>query len=883
MALDLKLYQKRSIATLARYFDEARISNAATAFANEVEDGLRSEYNPLAGLPEVPYVCLRIPTGGGKTVMGAHIIRVAGRSYLDREYPLVLWLVPTTQIKRQTLEAFKNPRHPYRIELDEAFNGNVAVFDIGEFTQIRPADLGTKVCVVIATVAALRVNDTEGRKVYQHNENLEPHFGGVSSSIEGLERGDNGKALHSFANLLAIHRPLIITDEAHNATTPLSYEVYQRLSPAAVVELTATPDISSSNILVSVSAFELKTEHMIKFPILLKEHHDDWRAAISSAVARRKTLATLAMKEDDFVRPILLVQAENARGAATVEEVKKHLIDDDGVAETAIAIATGDQRELDGVDLFAKDCPIEIVITKQALKEGWDCSFAYIFASVAQVRSDKDVQQLLGRVLRMPYATLRRQDELNRAYAHVVSESFGTAAAELTRSLEQIGFNPLEAASAVRREAEGTGKSGSLELTGGGAVEPEPPVTRMEVSKAPDLESIPEGDSGKIVFTPNDEGRGGVVTVTGEVSESSIDALVAAAAPKKQDEARDTMRRHHVAVMMTKAPSQRGLVFRVPRLCMMEQGELELVDEGAVHEDFAWDPLEYPADLSSLRLKEDSMTFEIKLQDQKVEYKVTKDDAALYLPGFAQDRTISDLLGWLDHEIRETNIRQPVLREWIRQAVNGLTKTGWSLAQLLKAQFVLRRKLEEQLMLGKAKAYKAGFQHTLFGGGAVIETPDDDRYDFVYPADVSQYPARNPYMGSYRFDKHYYPLVGDLRERTGRGDEAEEFQCARVVDLLDEVKFWVRNLVAPNQFWMPTSRQRTYPDFVVELNDGRRLVVEYKGGDRFSNEDSQEKRNVGELWARRSGGRALYVMVQKVDEKGRGMREQILAAIHGDT
>src|SRR5690606_26480909 len=116
----------------------------------------------------------------------------------------------------------------------------------------------------------------------------------------------------------------------------------------------------------------------------------------------------------------LLVQAQNANGVATVEEVKKHLIAT-GVAEKAIAIATGATREIDGVDLFARDCPIEVIITKQALKEGWDCSFAYVFCSVAQVKSDKDIQQLLGRVLRMPYATRRRQEEMNRAYAHAVT------------------------------------------------------------------------------------------------------------------------------------------------------------------------------------------------------------------------------------------------------------------------------------------------------------------------------------------------------------------------------------------------------------------------------------------------------------------------------
>jgi type III restriction enzyme len=40
----------------------------------------------------------------------------------------------------------------------------------------------------------------------------------------------------------------------------------------------------------------------------------------------------------------------------------------------------------------------------------------------------------------------------------------------------------------------------------------------------------------------------------------------------------------------------------------------------------------------------------------------------------------------------------------------------------------------------------------------------------------------------------------------------------------------------------------------------RILVVEYKGDDRWSNDDSKEKRKLGELWAERSIGRGLFIM-----------------------
>lgn len=877
MALALKLYQRRSLHSLSCFLEAAHLEGPKQAFEENVDKGLVTDYKPLPGQSSVPYVCLRIPTGGGKTVMGAHIIQAAGKSYLEREYPLVMWMVPTTQIKSQTLDAFRDPRHPYRQELDDAFGGQVAIFDVADFTQIRPADLGTKVCVVVATIAALRVENQEGRKVYEHHEDLETHFGGSTKDLDYLEKGADGKALASFANLLKLHGPLVIMDEAHNATTPLSYTVYERLGPKVVVELTATPDTSSSNVLVSVSAFELKAENMIKFPVVLKEHNGEWQVAVSSAVARRKSLAKTALGEPDYIRPILLIQAENSRGAATVDEVKKHLIQTDGVDEKAIAIATGDQREIDGVDLFAKDCQIEVIITKQALKEGWDCSFAYVFCSVAQVKSDKDIQQLLGRVLRMPHATRRKQEDMNKAYAHVTTDSFGRAAGELTQSLINIGFNPMEAQAAIRKE-----RSEELPLQGGQISEPELPTTKIAVTKAPDFSNIAERDQLRIVFTLDPEGKGGTVELTDEIDVATVEAIVAAVPAKQREEVAAQVERHQQATIAAKAPSERNVIFQVPRLYAVEQGELELVDRGAVSTNFNWDLLACPPDLSSFRFNDESMTFEVYLDDKTVQFHSIKDDVATYLPGFAQDRTTTDLIGWLDQEIRDPSIKQPVMREWLRRAIAGLMDDrGFSLAQLLKGQFILRRKMGEQLLISKKKAYDAGFQQALFHEGLELVTSNDPGYAFTYPADMSLYPATSYYQGPYRFKKHYYPFPGGLEWRTPKGVVTEEFECAQAIDLLDEVDFWVRNLVHSSQFWMPTATQRTYPDFVLHLKDGRLLVVEYKGGDRVSNEDSKEKRMVGDLWAKQSGGKGLYLMAQKKDEKGRSVREQLLAVISG--
>ena len=94
----------------------------------------------LEAVPLAPYVCLRLPTGGGRPC-SPPAVAVARDSWIEKDYPLVLWLVPTNTIRLQTVDALKNTRHAYRQALDEAFEGRVRVFDIADFPMIRPHDI----------------------------------------------------------------------------------------------------------------------------------------------------------------------------------------------------------------------------------------------------------------------------------------------------------------------------------------------------------------------------------------------------------------------------------------------------------------------------------------------------------------------------------------------------------------------------------------------------------------------------------------------------------------------------------------------------------------------------------------------------------------------
>src|SRR5690606_40148603 len=129
------------------------------------------------------------------------------------------------------------------------------------------------------------------------------------------------------------------------------FKTLGRMNPAGIVEMTATP-VTGNNVLYHVSAQELRAEEMIKLPIVLAEHPEGWRECLQDAILTRRRLELLAQKELDYLRPILLIQAMPKGGAATVDVVKQHLIDHENIPEAEIAVATGTQKELDGLDLF---------------------------------------------------------------------------------------------------------------------------------------------------------------------------------------------------------------------------------------------------------------------------------------------------------------------------------------------------------------------------------------------------------------------------------------------------------------------------------------------------------------------------------------------------
>ena len=187
----------------------------------------------------------------------------------------------------------------------------------------------------------------------------------------------------------------------------------------------------------------------------------------------------------------------------------------------------------------------------------------------------------------------------------------------------------------------------------------------------------------------------------------------------------------------------------------------------------------------------------------------------------------------------------------------------------MRCKFILARKVREKLDDFRQQARNEVYQRWLFGPEANVEVYFDNGFEFK----EGMYFDQRKYRGRLSFKRHF---LGPENVPTFDGDESgEEAQCAAAIDSLSAVKFWIRNVARhPNSFWLPTSTDKFYPDFVALSNDGRLLVVEYKGAFLADTSDTNEKRTIGRLWEQSSGGKALFVMAEK-EVEGRGVREQL--------
>jgi type III restriction enzyme len=852
--LELKRYQSDALDALSEWLLETAASgDPDTAFYKHTHRA----YRAVEGLKGVPYACLRVPTGGGKTLIAAHAIAHAADTLLATDSPCVIWLAPSDAIVSQTYAALRDPSHPYRAALAERFGSNVEVLDVKEALYAKRPTYDGNVVVIVATIQSFRQEETDQLNVYKDNGELMDHFTRLEAgTLARLETGGEGQLVRSLANALKLRRPMVVVDEAHNARTDLSFVTLARLAPSLIIELTATP-ANDSNILFSVSAAALKDAQMIKLPIILKADANP-SEALRLAKAKLEELQEAAVAEPTHgqrrVRPVMLIQAQARRGVhpITPDVVKQMLIADFQVPEEQIKIATGSEWELDGIDLGDPNEPSRFIITVQALKEGWDCPNAYVLCTLSPSGSTTAVEQILGRILRLPAAKEKADTRLNQAYAFATSTSFRDTANALAEALVSNGFEKLEAEKLIRAEPSlplKTGELASDTVEAGIDLTPYSSIVAAETQGRVVLDAQTRQFSAQQI-TASDAAK--LRLVMPPLLQPALESLLA------KDEAKKVAEAEAGAAPQAKADLP---PFAVPQLCVRVGKQLEIF--GPDHFlDRPWSLEKCDANKIVERFappaadNTEAVIDVAKGEKVKISF-VEQMQAELELAADKRDWPFPRLVRWFDQRlsaVKGNDVTQASAQAFIRTGLQALMdQRGLSVNDLRGLRFRLIEPFTRLIRDYRDEREKAAFDRTLFGD---LTFDHSDNMAVVF--DAARYFPPKLHNPRIEFAKHLAPgMVGHMND--------EEETCALAIDHHKSVAQWVRNIERQtSSFRLRVSNQWFYPDFIAQMTDGKYVVIEYKGaGTEGPADRTDEKDAVGRKWAETTGNR--FAMVKDKD------------------
>jgi type III restriction enzyme len=431
----------------------------------------------------VPNIIFKVPTGGGKTFLAvASLSKIFGK-YLGRNKGFVLWIVPNEAIYTQTKRQLADRQHPYRQMLDVLSGNAVRILEKDQQLDLR--DVESNLCVMLLMLQSSNRENRDTLKMFRDRGDVHGFFpseGDQEAHAETLNQTPNldiydlGQSAYpwpqikdSLGNALRMIRPVVVMDEGHKAVSELAFSTLYGFNPCFVLELTATPkDVAASsgrnpkparfaNILVEVKGIDLDREGMIKMPLNLDPRGgSDWRTTLAAALNKLRELdneaRTLQADTNRYIRPILLVQAERTgsdqRDGSHIHalDVKEWLASVGGLDEAEIAIKTADTNDLaspENQDLSSPTNRIRVIITKQALQEGWDCPFAYILCALAASSNLSAMTQFVGRILRQPDAKKTGVAILDESY--VITHHADTAKVidAIKKGLEEDGMGDL--------------------------------------------------------------------------------------------------------------------------------------------------------------------------------------------------------------------------------------------------------------------------------------------------------------------------------------------------------------------------------------------------------------------------------------------------------
>ena len=494
----LKDFQITVIEALKNFYIEAEKQKSAV---EKLDESLKSSvsyvdavYNKLgfshfADRPKngtgeyYPRVCLKVPTGGGKTLIAVEAIREYQNLFVKNKTGLVVWITHRETIYRQTIEKLKDKSHAYRQMLDQCSGNRTIILEKGQ--PLRRQDVENNLVVLMLMIQSAGKSSKENMRVFQDSGGyidffpLDNQYEKHKKLLEAIPNLDfipdsllNKKIVKtSLGNAIRILKPLIIVDEFHTMFSDIAKDTLDSLNPLMLLGLSATPkERKQMNILVEITGRQLEKEDMIKLDLHLHSPtiSGNWREMINEIKKKRESLEKEAIllnrNKGIYIRPIVLIQVERTgkdqreKGFVHSEDVREYLVEQ-SVSAYEIAVKSSEMDEIKEEKLLSSSSEIRYIITKEALKEGWDCSFAYILGVVPNARTESSMTQLVGRVLRQPYAKKTGVKALDESYVYFTKGDTLDILKNVQRGFEQEGLGDL-----VQNISRESGPTGSKKL-----------------------------------------------------------------------------------------------------------------------------------------------------------------------------------------------------------------------------------------------------------------------------------------------------------------------------------------------------------------------------------------------------------------------------------
>ena len=856
--MELKSYQKKVIADLTRYLEllnETKSDAAAfRLFWQEKSAPTLGRYQNV--IPGVPNLCFKVPTGGGKTFIACNAVRPIFDALPATKTKAVVWLVPSDAILTQTAKALKDTSHPYRQKIDVDFGGRVEVYTKQELLNgqnFNPTAVTEQLSVMVLSYDSFRGRGKEGLKAYQENSNLAEFAKVLGKPDSPIEKADE-TALFQIINQL---NPLVIVDESHHARSELSLEMLENFNPCFVLDLTATPK-KESNIISYVDAVQLKNEHMVKLPVIVY-NRDSQSEVLIDAIDLRNKLEEIAgaeyAKTGKYIRPIALFQAQpkGKEDATTFEKLRDKLVDA-GIPAEQIAIRTADVNELKNTDLMSPDCPVRYIITVNALKEGWDCPFAYILASLANKTSQVDVEQILGRILRLPHTSQHTQSALNMSYVLTSSNDFNNTVAHIVKGLNSAGFSdkdyrigesakpqiPEQAAEQITLpDPQGASEPESAEddFSGlDGKLIGEELERRREQAQTPEI--APKADT--------------MLDAAAEVERAYTDAIQQTGNDPVMDnlpwEVRDKVKSFQVNPQFREdiETLQIPQFFLKVEQSLFTDGSFELLDKEMLAEGFTLKGKAYDIDFAAA--DDEIREIDVREQDGGLP-KVFKMESAEQryfkewfnnLPPESRVRQCKDMMF---NQLNKLNMVDAAeLRAYINRIVDDMDKA--QLAAMEKAPLGYAAKIRDKIETLLEAHYRETFDKWLETERIVCK-PYFRLRPSIHPATYTDIYARSLYAAE----------DGDMNK----------LEQKLIVELtaLPNVRWWHRNIA--RQGFAINGFIKHYPDILIMTQSGKLICAETKG-EHLKNDDSREKIALGQAWRTAAGKDFRYYMVFENEE-----------------